>query len=622
MITGQLSKPLLSLRSDMSAAELRADDKAATPDSDLNDEPLLLPSEATDREGTPSKLYGVRDGSVQSDASSSPSEQSHLGQSHPGYPMGPQSLLVAQQLANAVGGVMSGAAPGMNQPILIPFNAGGHLGGQQGLVLSLPTANIQSLVAAAAAGGIMTLPLQNLQATSSLNSQLQHLQQLQQMQHHHQQQQQQQQQHHHHQQTHSHTQNQLPTQHHMTPPSQQHTSVPSPGSTCSSTSGHPQQSPPHRPNQSPARSLPSPVTPPIPLPLNPLASQAAVAAAAAMGSIAGSQVFSNTLSNLQGATGQLVTNAQGQIIGTIPLMPNSAGPSSQSGGGNPALQVQPITPQLLTNAQGQIIATVIGNQILPVINTQGITLSPIKPGQQLPQAQQGQTGPVSSQANLLHMPHRQSPLHQASSSSSTSSSSSALSVGQLVSNPQTAPSEVDGVNLEEIREFAKAFKIRRLSLGLTQTQVGQALSAAEGPAYSQSAICRFEKLDITPKSAQKIKPVLERWMAEAEARHRSGMQNLTEFIGSEPSKKRKRRTSFTPQALEILNSHFEKNTHPSGQEMTEIAEKLNYDREVVRVWFCNKRQALKNTIKRLKQPDLGMAAPMDPLTDSLEELPK
>ncbi|XP_025765912.1 POU domain, class 6, transcription factor 2 isoform X2 [Oreochromis niloticus] len=670
MITGQLSKPLLSLRSDMSAAELRADDKAATPDSDLNDEPLLLPSEATDREGTPNKLYGARDGSVQSDASSSPSEQSQLGQTHPAYPMGPQSLLVAQQLANTVGGVMSGAAPGMNQPILIPFNAGGHLGGQQGLVLSLPTANIQSLVAAAAAGGIMTLPLQNLQATSSLNSQLQHLQQLQQMQqHHHQQQQQQQQQqqhqqqqqqHHHHQQSHSHNQNQLPSQHHMTPPSQQQqqTSVPSPGSTCSSTSGQPQQSPPHRPNQSPARSLPSPVTPPMPLPMNPLASQAAVAAAAAMGSIAGSQVFGNALSNLQGATGQLVTNAQGQIIGTIPLMPNSAGPSSQSGGGNPALQVQPITPQLLTNAQGQIIATVIGNQILPVINTQGITLSPIKPGQQLPQAQQGQTGPASSQPNLLHMPHRQSPLHQASSSSSTSSSSSALSVGQLVSNPQTAPSEVDGVNLEEIREFAKAFKIRRLSLGLTQTQVGQALSAAEGPAYSQSAICRhtilrshfflpqeaqentignsltgklnpgllyparFEKLDITPKSAQKIKPVLERWMAEAEARHRSGMQNLTEFIGSEPSKKRKRRTSFTPQALEILNSHFEKNTHPSGQEMTEIAEKLNYDREVVRVWFCNKRQALKNTIKRLKQPDLGAAAPMDPLTDSLEELPK
>lgn len=61
-------------------------------------------------------------------------------------------------------------------------------------------------------------------------------------------------------------------------------------------------------------------------------------------------------------------------------------------------------------------------------------------------------------------------------------------------DPQNAPSEVDGVNLEEIREFAKAFKIRRLSLGLTQTQVGQALSAAEGPAYSQSAICRYGQI--------------------------------------------------------------------------------------------------------------------------------
>ena len=49
---------------------------------------------------------------------------------------------------------------------------------------------------------------------------------------------------------------------------------------------------------------------------------------------------------------------------------------------------------------------------------------------------------------------------------------------------------MDGVNLDEIREFAKRFKIWRLSLGLTQTQVGQALSAREGPSYSQSAICR------------------------------------------------------------------------------------------------------------------------------------
>lgn len=69
-------------------------------------------------------------------------------------------------MASAVAGVMPGGAAALNQPILIPFNMAGQLGGQQGLVLTLPTANltnIQGLVAAAAAGGIMTLPLQNLQ---------------------------------------------------------------------------------------------------------------------------------------------------------------------------------------------------------------------------------------------------------------------------------------------------------------------------------------------------------------------------------------------------------------------------------------------------------------------------
>lgn len=47
------------------------------------------------------------------------------------------------------------------------------------------------------------------------------------------------------------------------------------------------------------------------------------------------------------------------------------------------------------------------------------------------------------------------------------------------------------IDLDEIKEFAKSFKLRRLSMGLTQTQVGQALNITEGPAYSQSAICRL-----------------------------------------------------------------------------------------------------------------------------------
>lgn len=174
---------------------------------------------------------------------------------------------------------------------------------------------------------------------------------------------------------------------------------------------------------------------------------------------------------------------------------------------------------------------------------------------------------------------------------------------------RTTPTIIDGINLEEIKHFAKAFKLRRLALGLTQTQVGQALSVTRGPAYSQSAICRFEKLDITPKSASKIKPVLEKWMHEAELKYgdryainsrlltspslsidvvcrlKNGPTNLQDLVTDMSTKKRKRRTSFTPQALERLNDAFELNTHPSGVDMSALAQQLNYDREVIRVWY-------------------------------------
>lgn len=108
----------------------------------------------------------------------------------------------------------------------------------------------------------------------------------------------------------------------------------------------------------------------------------------------------------------------------------------------------------------------------------------------------------------------------------------------------------------------------------------------------------------------------------------TGQNHMTDFIGVEPSKKRKRRTSFTPQALELLNAHFERNTHPSGKqnwlrsadrfkyllkcvhflflvasgtEITGLAHQLGYEREVIRIWFCNKRQALKNTVRMMSK---------------------
>uniref|UniRef100_A0A8D0MWJ5 POU domain protein n=1 Tax=Sus scrofa TaxID=9823 RepID=A0A8D0MWJ5_PIG len=314
-----------------------------------------------------------------------------------------------------------------------------------------------------------------------------------------------------------------------------------------------------------------------------------------LGSLTTTPVIANAIPSVPGISSQILTNAQGQVIGALPWVVNSASVAAPAPA--PSLQVQAVTPQLLLNAQGQVIATLASSTLTPPVAVRKPS-TPESPAKSEVQPIQP-TPAVSQPAVVIASP---APAAKPSASAPIPiTCSETPTVSQLVSKPHTPSLDEDGINLEEIREFAKNFKIRRLSLGLTQTQVGQALTATEGPAYSQSAISPcgllFEKLDITPKSAQKLKPVLEKWLNEAELRNQEGQQNLMEFVGGEPSKKRKRRTSFTPQAIEALNAYFEKNPLPTGQEITEIAKELNYDREVVRVWFCNRRQTLKNTSK-------------------------
>ncbi|KAM3657345.1 POU domain, class 6, transcription factor 1 [Ammospiza maritima maritima] len=364
-----------------------------------------------------------------------------------------------------------------------------------------------------------------------------------------------------------------------------------------------------------------------------------------LGSLSAPPVIATPLPSVQGIPGQLLSTAQGQVIGTLPWVVAPPGVAAAAPApAPPSLQVTAVTPQLLLNAQGQVIATLgatlaTGTALaaapprarprqekrsslgpsksphvtpvsphvqLPRWSPPGPPMSPsappgpphVTPGSPpftpgFPQVQPIQPAPAGVGPSPPAVPKVSVP-----PSPGPGPGSETPTVSQLVAKPPAPPSaEEDGINLEEIREFAKNFKLRRLSLGLTQTQVGQALTATEGPAYSQSAICRFEKLDITPKSAQKLKPVLEKWLREAEQRQREGQQHLLEFVGGEPGKKRKRRTSFTPQALEALNAHFERNALPTGAEITRIAQELRYEREVVRVWFCNRRQTLKNTSK-------------------------
>nr|XP_008510542.1 PREDICTED: POU domain, class 6, transcription factor 1 isoform X2 [Equus przewalskii] len=481
-------------------------------------------------------------------------------------------VLTQENLATVLTGVMVPAGA-VTQPLLIPISIAGQVAGQQGLaVWTIPTATVAALpglTAASPTGAIFKPPLAGLQA-AVLNATLP-----------------------------APVQAAAPVQ--ASSPAQPR--PPAQPQTLFQTQPLLQTTPAILPQPTAATATaptPKPVDTPSQITVQPagFAFSPGIISAASLGgqtqilgSLTTTPVIANAIPSMPGISSQILTNAQAQVIGTLPWVVNSASVAAPA----PAqsLQVQAVTPQLLLNAQGQVIATLASSPLPPPVAVRKPS-TPESPAKSEVQPIQP-TPAVPPPAVVIASP---APAAKPSASAPIPiTCSETPTVSQLVSKPHTPSLDEDGINLEEIREFAKNFKIRRLSLGLTQTQVGQALTATEGPAYSQSAICRFEKLDITPKSAQKLKPVLEKWLNEAELRNQEGQQNLMEFVGGEPSKKRKRRTSFTPQAIEALNAYFEKNPLPTGQEITEIAKELNYDREVVRVWFCNRRQTLKNTSK-------------------------
>uniref|UniRef100_A0A3B3CSZ8 POU domain, class 5, transcription factor 3 n=1 Tax=Oryzias melastigma TaxID=30732 RepID=A0A3B3CSZ8_ORYME len=77
-------------------------------------------------------------------------------------------------------------------------------------------------------------------------------------------------------------------------------------------------------------------------------------------------------------------------------------------------------------------------------------------------------------------------------------------------------SEEENLSTEELEQFAKELKHKRITLGFTQADVGLALGNLYGKMFSQTTICRFEALQLSFKNMCKLKPLLQRWLDEAE----------------------------------------------------------------------------------------------------------
>lgn len=159
-------------------------------------------------------------------------------------------------------------------------------------------------------------------------------------------------------------------------------------------------------------------------------------------------------------------------------------------------------------------------------------------------------------------------------------------------------SDEDTPTSDDLEAFAKSFKQRRIKLGFTQADVGLALGTLYGNVFSQTTICRFEALQLSFKNMCKLKPLLQKWLEEADST--SGSPTSLDKIAAQ-GRKRKKRTSIEVTVKGALEQHFLKCPKPAAQEISQLADSLQLEKEVVRVWFCNRRQKEK----RMTPPQFG-----------------
>ncbi|XP_068185462.1 POU domain, class 2, transcription factor 1b isoform X7 [Antennarius striatus] len=272
----------------------------------------------------------------------------------------------------------------------------------------------------------------------------------------------------------------------------------------------------------------------------------------------------------------------------------------------PQLQQQSLSlPQFVLVQPGHPIATSLQPQFI---------ISHTPPAQQsILQTQNLLTQLPPSQANLLPTQPSINLANQPATPNRTTAATpiQSLPIGQTPPKRLDTPTLEEPSDLEELEQFAKTFKQRRIKLGFTQGDVGLAMGKLYGNDFSQTTISRFEALNLSFKNMCKLKPLLEKWLNDAVC-----AENLTSDQAlSSPSglgspgmgieginRRRKKRTSIETNIRVALEKSFlEQNQKPTSEEIAMIADQLNMEKEVIRVWFCNRRQKEK----RINPPSSG-----------------
>ncbi|XP_072317200.1 POU domain, class 2, transcription factor 2 isoform X4 [Eucyclogobius newberryi] len=320
--------------------------------------------------------------------------------------------------------------------------------------------------------------------------------------------------------------------------------------------------------------------------------------------------------------------AQSMKVNPFPLSPalsSSKTKMEECGEMSPALPPShgPTPSQTALQQQHQLMLTSsqLAGDFQQLLQLQQLVLLPPSPAQfLLPQAQQGQQGLLST-SNLISLPQQnQGSLLSAQSRMGLQAQHRDKSADVTVGG-MTAVSSEEPSDLEELEQFARTFKQRRIKLGFTQGDVGLAMGKLYGNDFSQTTISRFEALNLSFKNMCKLKPLLEKWLNDAETMSidstlpsPSSLSSPSMGFEGMPGRRRKKRTSIETNVRVALERSFMTNQKPTSEEILLIAEQLNMEKEVIRVWFCNRRQKEKRINPSSATPPLPSQPPSAPAT--------
>ena len=224
------------------------------------------------------------------------------------------------------------------------------------------------------------------------------------------------------------------------------------------------------------------------------------------------------------------------------------------------------------------------------------------PEQRLPAAPLSRTPPTSMSLFPSSMYSLQPlPQHPVSQAQQPNPSPYANKPEKMFRGRLDLPPE-ENADLEELEKFAKMFKQKRIKLGYTQGDVGLALGKLYGNDFSQTTISRFEALNLSFKNMCKLKPILAKWLEDADANHSNHQHHQQQFLNPHLltpaqqeaiNRRRKKRTSIDTTIRIALERAFNQNPKPTSEDIGYVSDNLNMEREVVRVWFCNRRQKEK-----------------------------